>query len=457
MSEASEYTANDHDSLSTEHLSLKIYKKLSCELNEPLAVAAHRTVASSLLKLKNALQCNQTLGEKARLLLVYSGVAVMRRRVVGVDPEYQLELLATTQALLFALIAMASAPRHTGNGVENEAGIEVQSPAEEEAGEADEVAEASDAGDSKSEGHAEPAEAAEPARRAKRKRATIRDSQQLLSAWSAASLSDRLSNSPKNSWVALLNDDSKLQESALSEVAFVGENDPQPMQSMEALSHIFLKSVANSSMHAALDSTPRSSAHCDTGAASFLTLDVASVLDSARQIQTDHVANLAEAAESEAGQALLRDILASFLLPAGLIGVRNKILISRETNKLATKNYSATVNHCHNVAMRGASWTFNNDEDETSRMAALLAGLALTLIRDRSDIKERCAFRGLVILPFIETVAPANDSCRLALISSSNTWVVFEQKNLKKPRVLFKKAGFDGFLECISVFLEKNK
>lgn len=456
MSEASEYTANDHDSLSTEHLSLKIYKKLSCELNEPLAVAAHRTVASSLLKLKNALQCNQTLGEKARLLLVYSGVAVMRRRVVGVDHDDQLKLLATTQALLFALIAMGSAPRHAGNSVENEAGIEVQSPAEEEAGEA-EVAEASDAGDSNSEGHAEPAEAAEPVRRAKRKRATIRDSQQLLSAWSAASLSEMLSNSPKNSWVALLNDDSKLQEAALSEAAFVGENDPQPVQSMEALSRIFFKSVANASMHAALDSTPRSSAHCDTGAASFLTLDVASVLDSARQIQTDNVANLAEAAESEAGQALLRDILASFLLPAGLVGVRSKILISRETNKLATKNYSNVVNHCHNVAMRGASWTFQNDEDETSRMAALLAGLALTLIRDRSDIKERCAFRGLVLLPFIETVAPANDSCRLALISSSNTWVVFEQKNLKKPRVLFKKVGFDGFLECISVFLEKNK
>lgn len=83
------------------------------------------------------------------------------------------------------------------------------------------------------------------------------------------------------------------------------------------------------------------------GTSDFVSLDV----------KVDHpvprdkrLLGIAQAGESEAGQSCLRDILLSFMLPSGIIGVRRNLLLSRTTSTAAGVDHADAVNQAHSVA-----------------------------------------------------------------------------------------------------------
>ncbi len=187
---------------------------------------------------------------------------------------------------------------------------------------------------------------------------------------------------------------------------------------------------------------------------------------------------IADAAESELGQTLLRDLLLSFLLPASVVGVRRTPVMSRAASTEASAEHSEIVGRCHDVAMRGTSWTFENDGDELHKMGSLLAGACVILttaayeasaaerarkaetsaaarkkqkmIQSSADAIRFCdAFGGRVSLPFLETAPPPASQSRMALISHTKEWIVFRVRGAGRVRVELRQRGYEGFCKAI--------
>jgi len=75
--------------------------------------------------------------------------------------------------------------------------------------------------------------------------------------------------------------------------------------------------------------------------------------------------------------------------------------------------------------MRGARWTYDNDADEIHKICALLAGIAVMQCRDAQSVRKDDIFGGRVSLPFLETFPPEPGTTRLALLESTDEWVVY--------------------------------
>jgi hypothetical protein len=245
-----------------------------------------------------------------------------------------------------------------------------------------------------------------------------------------------------------MNSDAAVGRAALKEAKYVRERNA--MDEMDELATIFLRSSSAAMTSSLIASTqPSSSTSRDPGSRSFLTLDTVGLLNTANEMQEDKLAALADAAESEAGQSILRDMILSFKLPTSALGVRRCVCLTRKTNAFATKNYPDILNDAHEAAMRGAMWSYQNDPDPVHKMSALLAGLALVIAGVGGDIRKGDAFSGRVLLPFVDCRPPAPHVRRIALLCESNEWVIYSTNSNGKPVVKFKKAGYDGFCECV--------
>jgi hypothetical protein len=149
---------------------------------------------------------------------------------------------------------------------------------------------------------------------------------------------------------------------------------------------------------------------------------------------------------------VLRDLILSFKLPQGVVGVRRTLLLSREANQLATKSYTDALNAAHEAAMRGANWSWESDPDQIHKMSAVLAGLAVILAKTSDSVRKGNAFAGRVGLPFVDCTPPPPGVLRLGLVSSTGDWVVYKTNSSGKPRVTCRSTGFDGFCECVLLF-----
>ena len=163
---------------------------------------------------------------------------------------------------------------------------------------------------------------------------------------------------------------------------------------------------------------------------------------------------IAQAGESEAGQSCLRDILLSFLLPSGIIGVRRNLLLSRAASTAAGIDHADAVNQAHSVAMAGCEYIWVNGTDPLERACALLAGAAVLTTKGVSDPIRKCdAFLGRVSLPFFETTPPARGVKRLALLADQKRWVLYKVDKKNAPHVLCNLRGFEGLCDCLLEFL----
>ena len=136
---------------------------------------------------------------------------------------------------------------------------------------------------------------------------------------------------------------------------------------------------------------------------------------------------IVDGADSEVGQQVLRDLILSFLLPRELLGARKTLLLPREAIKRAGVEHGLLLSQAHDVAMRGAPWSFSDDENEIHKACALLAGVAILTTRGGEDpIRKQDAFVGRVNLPFFETSPPNAGVKRLALSPDQQRWVLYK-------------------------------
>lgn len=149
---------------------------------------------------------------------------------------------------------------------------------------------------------------------------------------------------------------------------------------------------------------------------------------------------------------MLRDLILSFKLPQGVVGVRRTLLLGRETNALATKSYTEALNAAHEAAMRGANWEWESDPDQIHKMCAVLSGLAVILGKTPENVRKGDAFAGRVGLPFVDSAPPPPGVLRLGLVSSTGDWVVYKTNSAGRPKVSCRSAGFEGFCECVLLF-----
>lgn len=140
-------------------------------------------------------------------------------------------------------------------------------------------------------------------------------------------------------------------------------------------------------------------------------------------------------------------MILSFTLPAGVVGVRRTPLLGRDANKTATEKYTETLGLAHECAMRGAEWTWTDDDVEIHKICALLSGLCIQMAGrggSADTIRKSDAFSGRVQLPFLETDPPPPGVSRIGYVPHTNEWVVFRVDKNGRPNVQMKQRGFEG-------------
>lgn len=188
-----------------------------------------------------------------------------------------------------------------------------------------------------------------------------------------------------------------------------------------------------------------------TGDLDFVALSMAKPMADLRgEERAKRLTALSIAAESEAGQSLVRDFLISFLLPSSHVGVRKTLLLTRAASTHAGVDYPELTTRGHEVAMAGSEWIWANGTDELERMCCLIAGLAVLTTKGGEDpIRKQNAFCGRLQLPFLETAPPAREKMRITLIPHTKRWVLYNLDSRGRPRVLCSLRGFEGFCDVV--------
>jgi len=178
----------------------------------------------------------------------------------------------------------------------------------------------------------------------------------------------------------------------------------------------------------------------------FLSLSASRFCTSASVDSSDpRLLNIVNAAESEAGQSVLRDLMLSFTLPADVVGTRRTLLLSRASSSSATLLHSELVQQAHEAAMAGAAYIWENANDDLRRICVLLAGLACIMTRGGEDpIRKGVAFNGRVQLPFLETPMPRRSATRISLVPNSGLWVLYSLSNEGTPDIFSSATGLEG-------------
>ena len=186
-----------------------------------------------------------------------------------------------------------------------------------------------------------------------------------------------------------------------------------------------------------------------SGDQDFVSLAMATPMNALKGEQrAKKLAALSMAAESEAGQSIMRDFLLSFLLPASHVGVRRTLLLTRASSTQAGVDYPELTTRAHEVAMAGAEWIYANGTNVLERMCCIFAGLAVLTTKGGEDpIRKQDAFLGRLQLPFLETAPPAPEALRITLVPSHQRWVLYRLDARGLPRILCSLKGFDGFCD----------
>ena len=207
------------------------------------------------------------------------------------------------------------------------------------------------------------------------------------------------------------------------------------------------------------------------------------------------IESLVGRADAELGAQVFRDLVLSFTLPRGVVGLRHTLLLSRNTSTIATKNHGDLVGHAHCAALQGPSrvWQHGvlsaqpmlndgagqapgektaqflhtaerlhqeaeeaerlrmNNQDciaaaEMERSCVLLAGLAMLFAPSSSEARKGLAFQGRVRLPFFSVPLERTDVKSSIELMTDGSWCYFEPQN---ERLVLKYKG-DG-LEAVKV------
>lgn len=182
--------------------------------------------------------------------------------------------------------------------------------------------------------------------------------------------------------------------------------------------------------------------------AMFCSLSVGAVLEEANpELKEKKLQSIVDGADSEVGQQVLRDLILSFLLPRELLGARKTLLLPREASKRAGVEHGLLLSQAHDAAMRGAPWSFSDDENEIHKICALLAGLAMLQLAKlkEADVRLATPFSGLLQIGFLELL-PCSEKKRLVYDEELDLWRVYSQNPLT---IHARGAGLNGLKACM--------
>lgn len=203
--------------------------------------------------------------------------------------------------------------------------------------------------------------------------------------------------------------------------------------------------------------------------AMFCSLSVGAMLEEANpEMKEKRLRGIVDGADSEVGQQarrleiqwhtlsnltvcsfpqVLRDLILSFLLPRELLGTRKTLLLTREASKRAGVEHGLLLSQAHDAAMRGAPYSYSDDENDVHKICALLAGLAMLQLAKakNADVRIATPFDGIVQIGFLE-LTPCAHKKRLVYDEEVDTWRVYSQSPLT---VHARGAGLDGLRACI--------
>jgi len=112
---------------------------------------------------------------------------------------------------------------------------------------------------------------------------------------------------------------------------------------------------------------------------------------------------------------------------------------------MASRDHTALVQVAHEAAMMTSETVWQDTEfDHTSRICALLSGLAMMYARDAADVRDNDAFNGIVELPFLHTNGRRKE-IRIKLVHTM--WLCYD--TLSGMRVHAQGEGVDGLVQCV--------
>lgn len=378
-----------------------------------MAVADHRKATEAMLKIRDILvNGEEEPTREVKMALTCAGISVQRRVAFGSAPDDVDHGLffVTTLALLFALVVMCQgdAPRPSGAGSSDEEPMDV----DEERSKA-------------------------------------------IAAWEDTTLESVMraaEGEETSSWGTTLRHPGMLCQACLQTAA--QRSHQMGMAELANMGALFFRQSSAALMTSLLDGAGITEGPPPT-ADSFLTLGSLDFMAQANNNLDENLQSVADCADSEAGQTVLRDLILSFKLPRSVVGVRRTSLLGRDSNKTATEKYSGILGGAHDAAMHGAPWTYEKDADVTHKMCALLAGLAVQMFKHAQSPRKDDMFYGRVDLPFLETTTPPPFVTRLALIEHTHEWVVFHIDARQRPVVQLRQRGFAGLQQAVLLFRSK--
>jgi len=218
------------------------------------------------------------------------------------------------------------------------------------------------------------------------------------------------------------------------------------------------------------------------------------------------VESLVGRADAELGAQVFRDLVLSFTLPRGVVGLRHTLLLSRNTSSIATKNHARLVGHAHSAALQGPSrvWEHGvlsaqpmlnegagqapgekeaqflhtaerlhqeaaeaeqqrlNNADcvasaEMERGCVLLAGLAMLFAPSSSEARKGLAYQGRVRVPFFSVPLERTELKSNIELMTDGSWCYFEPKN-GKITMKYRGSGLEALkVVCTLLMLDASR
>jgi hypothetical protein len=426
-------------SLNALGLCKRISKKLTVGIHDSISCADHKRAGECMLQLKNMIMEPDQLDidQECKVSLTCTGVHLFKRIVCGDESDEIKVDLKQTLALVFVLIVLLNRPRSVFAQEENaEDAVDV---------EMEEVGKGLDEEEEKGNGEGEGEEVEDPRT----------EEENFLGGWESGCILDMVMESEEQLAVADdLKDLKKPRATSLNvcKMCLVVADQQADVLTMDKLTTLAEYFFSQSSHAMSLQLFNGISKPGDD----FLTLSSMSFLAAASSANSTKLSAIADIAESESGQAVLRDLILSFTLPRNVVGVRKTCLLTRKANNRATKEHPLILGEAHEAAMRGAEYSFADDPKIIHKICALLAGIAVILTKNAQSIRRDDAFQGRVSLPFLETKLEKRFEFmpRLHYISDSNDWVVYKMSSKTgMPIVEFRGGGYEGCCQACLLFM----
>ena len=416
---------------SVDFLCKKISKKLGVGIHESISCAEHRSAGEYMAELKQRLldpSETEEISSQSKMTLTCAGVYLLKRIVCGGESDESVQDFKQTLALLFVLIVLSNRPRTA---------FQVSTGGQEDAADVDMADEEEEEGEEEEEDDGE-------------KKDTRLEEEKAIGTWEAGCFRDEIPECVKDEMAADLRPDHRASTICRLCMQIADKRaDTLRFDQVITLACYFFH---ESSKAMSLQLFNGISKQGDD----FLTLSSASFLAAASSTNSTKLAAIADIAESESGQSVLRDFILSFTLPRQVVGLRKTCLLTRQSNNRATKEYPVILGEAHDAAMRGAEYSFAEDQNIIHKMCALLAGIAVILTKNAQSIRRDDAFRGRVSLPFLETKLEKQFEFlpRMQYVSETDDWVVYTiSGKTGMPSVEFRGGGYEGCCQACLLFM----